>query len=134
MILDTNYLGALKDQQAGALSKAKELEASGEPLRVPTIVGYELFISVGKTTKQVYKEKDRRAYRRLTSSKPKAELTEQIAMRAGILEGQHQRSDEKPNLGAGDAVVAATALSYDEPVVSDDGDFDTVDEVVRVGY
>lgn len=134
MILDTNYLGALKDQHAGALSKAVELEASGEPLRVPTIVGYELFISVGKTGQQRFKEKDRRAYRRLTASKPKVELTEALATRAGVLEGEHQRSDEKPNLGPGNAVVAATALHFDEPVISDDRGFDTVDGVARVGF
>jgi len=134
MILDTNYLGALKDQHPGALSKATELEVSGEPLRIPTVVGYELFISVGKTTQERFKRKDRQAYRRLTASKPKVELSEQIATRAGVLEGEHQRSTEKPNLGPGDAVVAATALLYDEPVVSDDRDFDSVDGVNRIGY
>ncbi|MDZ7747242.1 MAG: PIN domain-containing protein [Halobacteriales archaeon] len=134
MILDTNFLGALKDQHPGALQKSHELELSGEPLRIPTIVSYELFISVGKTGVKKYKQKDRRAYRRLTSSKPKVEITEEIATRAGILEGEHQRSDSKPTLGPGDAIVAATARHYDEPVVSDDGDFDDVDGVERIEY
>ena len=134
MILDTNFLGALKDQHPGARLKAQELELSAEPLRVPTIVAYELFISVRKTGDDVYRQQDRQAYRRLTASKPKAELTEAIATQAGILEGDHQRSDSKPNLGGGDAIIAATAQQYDEPVVSDDTDFDHVDGIERVGY
>ena len=134
MILDTNFLGALKDQPPGARLKAQELEVSNEPLRVPTIVGYELFISVGKTGQEQCKQQDKQAYQRLTSSKPKAELTEVIATQAGILEGEHQRSDSKPTLGPGDAIVAATARHYDEPVISDDCDFDHVDGIERIGY
>lgn len=134
MILDTNFLGALKDQQPAALSTAGELEGSGVPLRVPTAVWFELFIPVGHTTQQRYKTKDQRAYRRLLASKPTVELTRSIAKRAGVLEGTHRRSDSKPKLGPVDAIVASTALELDEPVVSDDDDFDSVDGLERVGY
>lgn len=55
------------------------------------------------------------------------ELTDSIARRAGELEGIHQDSDTKARLGYGDAIVAATALEYEEPVVTTDADFKAVD-------
>lgn len=134
MILDTNFLGALKDQDPGARSRAEKLENSGLPLRVPTIVWFELFIPVGHTTQERHQVADQQAYRRLVASKPMVELTRSIAKRAGVLEGAHRRSDSKPNLGPADAIVASTALEIDEPVVSDDEDFDHVDGLTRVGY
>jgi len=134
VILDTNFLGALKDQDPGALEKAAELEESGVPLRVPTSVWFELFVPIGHTTSEEYEITDQRAYRRLLASKPTVDLTESIATRAGVLEGTHRRSDSKPTLGPADAIVASTALEANEPVVSDDSDFDTVDGLQRVGY
>jgi len=134
MILDTNFLGALKDQNSGARWKADELEASDVPLRVPTVVWFELFIPVGHTSQQRYKIKDQQAYRRLIANKPTVELTRSIAKRAGVLEGEHRQSNDKPKLGPADAIVASTALELNEPVVSDDGDFDDVDGLARVGY
>jgi len=134
MILDTNFLGALKDQDAGALEKAAELERTGVPLRVPTIVWFELFVPIGHTTREEYKITDQRAYRRLLASKPIVDLTESIATRAGVLEGTHRRSDSKPTLGPTDAIVASTGLEKNEAVVSDDRDFDTVDGLQRIRY
>lgn len=126
MILDTTFLGSIKDQNGNALSKARNLESTGRNLKIPTIVIYELFISVGKTDDTKYKIKDQRAYQRLQASKQILELTEPISKTAGILEGTHQRSDSKKDLGPGDAIVAATGIHYNEPVVTDDGDFDDV--------
>lgn len=134
MILDTNFIGALKDQDPGARSKAEELEGSGVPLRVPTVVWFELFIPVGHTNQERYRLEDQHAYRQLVSSKPTVDLTRSIAKRAGVLEGTHRRSDGKPDLGPADAIVASTALEVNEPVVSDDTDFDHVDGLTRIGY
>ena len=134
MILDTNFIGDLKSQNSAARKKAKKLERSDKPLRIPTIVGFELYISVGKVNKTKYIIKDLRAYKRLINNKPSAELTETIGRIAGILEGIHQRSDEKPELGPGDAIVAATGIYYDEPVVTADSDFDDVEGLTVESY
>lgn len=134
MIIDTNFLGALKNQDSGALEKAAELEGSGVPLRVPTIVWFELFVPIGHTTREAYKITDQCAYRRLLASKPTVDLIESIATRAGMLEGAHRRSDSKPTLGPADAIVASTGLEKNEAVVTDDRDFDTVDGLQRIGY
>jgi len=45
----------------------------------------------------------------------------------GLLEGQHLTSHSRPNLGPGDAIVAATGLTPNEAVVTNDTDFETVD-------
>jgi predicted nucleic acid-binding protein len=93
-----------------------------------------MFISIGHTEQRRYKIGDQQAYRRLLASKPTVDLTRSIATRAGVLEGEHRRNDSKPNLGPVDAIVASTALEKNEPVVSDDRDFDSVDGLRRIGY
>lgn len=128
MILDTNYLIALRDSDERAKIKANELEAAGLPLRLPSIVIWELYFGVGAGTDTIANQ---RAYEKLIANKPVASLDGNLARRAGILMGTHRASDRKPNLDPGDSIVAATGLKYDEPVVTNDSDFGSV-EGVRV--
>jgi len=52
---------------------------------------------------------------------PQVDLTEAIAQRAGEIEGEAQANDPNGSgVGAGDAIVAATALELDQPVVTND--------------
>lgn len=124
MILDTNYLIALRDDEEGAKAKATELEASGLPLRLPSIVIWEIYFGVGAGTDTI---PNQRAYEKLTANKPIVPLDGNLARRAGVLMGTHRASDAKPNLDPGDSIVAATGLKYDESVLTDDGDFESVD-------
>ncbi len=124
MILDTEFLAALDDQNSAALQVAREIERSRATARIPTTVVLEWFVSVGKGSDPI---KNQRSFKRLVGSKPVVALNDNIARRAGILEGTHQASDTKPNLGVVDATVAATGLAYNEPVVSTDTDFRHVD-------
>lgn len=68
-----------------------------------------------------------RDYEALVANKPVVPLDENVSRRAGVLEGNHLVSDSKPNLGPTDAIVAATGLTYNEPVVTSDMDFQQVD-------
>ena len=68
-----------------------------------------------------------RRYEALITHKPTIPLDENISRRAGVLEGQHLTSDAKPTLGPGDAIIAATGLVYNEPIVTNNGDFESVD-------
>ena len=122
MILDTDFLVAL-DADDSAVSKALELETADVPLRVPTIVLQELYVAVGAGD---HANRNARKFEALVANKPIVDIDENIARRAGVLEGHHITSDEKPTLGPGDALVAATALQFNEPVVTSDGDFETV--------
>jgi predicted nucleic acid-binding protein len=124
MILDTEFLIELDNQNQDAIEKAASLEKADVPLRVPTIVIQELYVGVGAGSKSF---ENARKYEALMANKPVVDVDGKIARQAGALEGQHITSDTKPELGPGDALVAATGLQYNEPVVTNDTDFTHVD-------
>ena len=64
-------------------------------------------------------------------------MTPRIARRAGRILGQRMAETDEgdgPGIGKGDAVVAATAITRDEPVLAADGHFETVPGVVLEQY
>ncbi|SDF19505.1 PIN domain-containing protein [Halorientalis regularis] len=124
MILDTEFLIELDNRNQNAIERAAELESADVPLRVPTIVVQELYVGVGAGSQSF---ENARQYGALVANKPVVEIDGNIARQAGALEGRHAVSDEKPELGPGDAIVAATGLQYNEPVVTNDGDLTRVD-------
>jgi len=124
MILDTEFLISLRAGESGAVDLAAELEADSVPTRIPTVVVQELYVGVGAGGDAA---ENARAYEALVANKPVVDLDENIARRAGVLEGHHLTSDAKPTLGPGDATVAATGLVFNEPVVTNDVDFEHVD-------
>ena len=104
MILDTQFLGGLVEQWPDARSKAKERDTLRE--------GYD----------------------RLFRACAVVDVDETLARRAGEIRGRHARSDSLSNLDGADSMVAATALAYDESVVSNDGDFGDVDGLAVETY
>lgn len=124
MILDTGFFIALDEGKQSAIDKKDELVGSGLPQRIPSVVIEELYVSVGAGTRSF---QNAEKYEKLMANYPVVPLDENIAKRAGALEGIHAVSDSKTNLGAGDAIVAATALQFNEPVVGEDSDFGDVD-------
>jgi predicted nucleic acid-binding protein len=139
VVLDTQYLISLKeekgrdadDRPTPALDLAAELEAKGEPTRVPAAVVFELYISVRLGSKTIINQ---RAYERLLANKPVVDLDGHLARTAGMLFGEHKASDRRKDLDLGDAVVAAAGLTLNEPVVTNDGDFEDVDGLRVVLY
>jgi len=118
VILDTNFLIALDEGMPSAIEKARGIERQGYPRRVPEIVAYELWVAVGKGTRTAH---NRQKYEQLLDGLPRVTLTAAIAKRAGKIEGETQATDPNGSgIGAADAIVAATALETDEPVVTDD--------------
>lgn len=107
MILDTEFFISLDEDDPDAEQLAAELEASDVPLRVPTVVLHELYISVGLGSTPTENVRTNEA---LVANKPIVDLDANIARRAGTLEGTHRASDSKPTLGAVDAIVASTGL------------------------
>lgn len=117
MILDTSFLIDLQNSVDAAATKARAIERTSQPRRVPHVVLYQLYIGVGKGAQS---EANRERIDRVLSSLPLEPTTAAIARRAGELEGELQRGDE--GVGSVDAIVGATALEYDEPVVTADVD------------
>lgn len=124
MILDTEFLIALDNQEPAAVRTKDALQAAGVPLRIPTVVVQELYVGVGVGGQSFT---NAQKYEALIANMPVVELDANIARQAGALQGLHLASNTKPNLGSADAVIAATGLQYNEPVVTDDGDFEHVD-------
>ena len=124
MILDTEFCISLRVEESAALELVAEIEASGVPTRIPTVVIEELYVGVGAGDDA---NESASAYEALVANKPVVELDENISRRAGVLEGEYLASDSKPTLGPNDSVVAATGLVYNEPVVTNDSDFEHVD-------
>jgi len=131
MILDTEFLISLRAEETAATDLAAELEAAGVPTRVPTVVIQELYVGVGAG---IASEQNAQDYDALVANKPVVPLDKRIARHAGTLEGEHVVSDAKPNLGPGDAIVAATGLVYEEPVVTNDEDFKDIDGLAVKSY
>jgi predicted nucleic acid-binding protein len=125
MIVDTSLLVALDRDDRAAVQRVRQYESAGVPLRVPTAVLMELYVSVGLGTKP---NENAASLEALVANHPIVDLNENVARRAGTLLGLHRASDAKPALGAFDAIVAATGLVFNEAVLSGDTqDFGAVD-------
>ncbi|MFB6232771.1 MAG: PIN domain-containing protein [Haloarculaceae archaeon] len=120
MILDTDFLIAIQTETEGGLELAAEIELQSVPKRIPSIVLQELYGGVGAGDDPTNNVS---TYEGLVENEQIVPLNENIARRAGSLEGRHLVDEEKPNLGPADAIVAATGLVYNEPVVTSDDDF-----------
>lgn len=117
-ILDTNFLIDIDNNRPAALEKAREIEREGRSRRIPRIVMFELWVAVGEGTRT---EHNREKFERLLDGLPQVDLTAPIAKRAGEIEGEAQATDHNDvGVGSADAIIAATALELEEPVVTDD--------------
>jgi tRNA(fMet)-specific endonuclease VapC len=132
MILDTSYIIALDEQNPDAIELSREHDAANLPQRLPATVLSELYVSVGAGK---LPHDNVRAYEELVGNLPLIDTDENIARRAGVIQGEHLASDTKSTLGLADATIAATALVYNEPVVTDDrDDFGSVDGLDVVSW
>lgn len=125
MILDTQFLGSLVEQTPAAKRKAGELDATGVPARIPAMVAWEVHYGISKAPESK-RQTIETAYEKLFRSFPVVEFDDSLARKAGRLRGEHASSDSLPALDGADSAVAATALAFDEPVVSNDADFEDV--------
>lgn len=134
MIVDTSFILDIIDDVAAAVEKERTLDAENVPLVIPTMTVLELYIGVGKVAET---REERRRVEAVLDSYPIAELTPTISRRAGRLLGQRMADADPgdgPGIGKGDAVIAATALERDEPVLAGDRHFETISDVALETY
>lgn len=134
MILDTSYIGDLVAREPGALRHSREMDDSPEPVRLPTAVVWEAFYGLGKMGDPSRTTTLRRKYDEILAGTVSADLSDDVARRAGTLRGKHAASDRLSALDGADSIVAAHGLVHDEPVVGDDEDFEDVDGLNVVTY
>ena len=113
-----------------AITIASDLESTDEPQRVPAQVVYELYVGVGYT-EQTHDEVGK--IQSVLNSRPVVPLTDEIARHAGRIDGQLRREGDR--VGQGDIKIAATALHYNEPVVTGNpSDFNRISDVIVRDY
>ena len=131
MIVDTSFILDVIDDIDAAVAKEETLEAEGVPLVLPTMTVLELYIGVGSVANT---NAERRRVGAVIDSYPVVETTSSIARRAGRLLGERMDGDGGPGIGKGDAEIAATAIERDEPVLTGDSHFETIDGVAVETY
>jgi len=134
VIVDTNYVGALVERDPSALALAREADGSVEPVRLPTAVIWELFYGLGKLEDTEYSSKLRRKYSSITNGMVTAEMDGFVGRRAGELRGKHKASNSLSDLDGADSIVAAHGMVLNEPVATNDSDFQDVEGLDVVTY
>jgi predicted nucleic acid-binding protein len=113
MILDTSFLIDVMNTDDAALGKVDEIEAGGIDQNVPAMTLQELYIGVGASD---LPERERRKIEYVVESRPILPTTEEIARKAGRIDGRLRKRGERIDLG--DATIGATGIVRDEPVIT----------------
>lgn len=130
MILDTAFLLDVRHSNGDAIACARDLEQSPEQLRVSAITMAELQAGVPRAGEPL-DEYDRIV--KVTATKEVVPVTKSIASRGGRLYGEQQNAGQTVELD--DCLIAATALEFEEPVVTRNvSHFDRLDGVLVRGY
>lgn len=124
MIVDTSYILDLLEADQAAFEKGQQLTAENTPLKVPTMTIVELFVGYGATEN----EDEARRVENAILGHPILPLDEHIARKAGWIAGQ-------TGLDYGDAAIGATAIHFDEPVLTANvKDFEKIDDIILETY
>lgn len=125
MILDSSFLIHVMARQDRALRKVDELEERGVPQRVPALSLYELYIGVGRGD---LTERERGKIERVLRPRTVHDVDRNIAASGGEIEGELMAAGER--VGAADALIGATAIRFDEPVLTHNpGHFSRIPDV-----
>ncbi|MEZ3115186.1 PIN domain-containing protein [Halobaculum sp. MBLA0147] len=124
MIVDTSYVLDLLGGNREAFEAGEELVGGAKALKIPTMTIVELFVGYGATGD----EDEAREVENALRGHPVVEMDQLIARRAGTVAG-------RTGLDFGDAVIGATAIQLDEPVLTGNvTDFETIDGVEITTY
>ena len=122
MILDTSFLIDIMNGNPAALSKVDEIESNGIEQVVPAMTLQELYIGVGASE---LPDDERRKIEAVIETRPIIPTSEEIARKAGKIDGQLRKVGQPINIG--DASIGATGIVLDQPVVT--GDFDHFERI-----
>jgi predicted nucleic acid-binding protein len=100
-----------------ALRTVDEIEGDGLEQHVPAMTLQELFIGVGAGD---LPERERHKIEYVVESRPILPTTEEIARKAGRIDGTLRKQDNRIDIG--DATIGATGVVRDEPVVTGNPD------------
>ena len=127
MILDTSFILDLWADQPDAVAKARQIDARGEPVYIPTPVLYELWEGVARS------ERPRAEAAKVTDFAGGHELlpfSEADAREAGLLSGQLSRSGEM--MGTVDVQIAGMAKARAQTLLASDRRFRGLADAIRI--
>jgi len=127
MILDTSFILDLWDEKPDAVAKARQIDARGEPVYIPTPVLYELWEGVARS------ERPRAEAAKVLDFAGGHELlpfSETDAREAGLLSGQLSRSGRM--MGTVDVQIAGMAKARGQTLLSADRRFRALSVEVRI--
>ena len=127
MILDTSFILDLWDEQPDAVAKARQIDARGEPVYIPTPVLYELWEGVARS------ERPRAEAAKVLDFAGGHELlpfSDADAREAGLLSGQLSRSGRM--MGTVDVQIAGMAKARGQTLLSADRRFRALSVEVRI--
>ena len=117
MILDTSFLIDVMNGDRSALAMVDEIECNGIEQVVPAMTLQELYIGVGASD---LPKRERRKIELVVETRPIIPTSEEIARKAGKIDGQLRREGRPINIG--DATIGATGIVRDESVLTGDRD------------
>lgn len=124
-VLDTTFLVAIEKAQPGALARYEELAEGREPVRLPAAAWTEYLSG--------FPPRDRDEARETLEAGVRFEpFTRRLADEAARMQSELMRSGDP--LGWHDLQVAATALRYDEALLSSDTRFEAVPGLALEGH
>ena len=127
MILDTSFILDLWADQPDAVAKARQIDARGEPIYIPTPVLYELWEGVARS------ERPRAEAAKVTDFAGGHELppfSETDAREAGLLSAQLSRSREM--MGTVDVQIAGMAKARAQTLLATDRRFRDLADAIRI--
>jgi len=133
MILDTEFLGSLADQDTAGRESTRPRQPNS-PEAYPDGCSLGEYTGIGNVASEETARRLRARYQRLVAARSVVRLTPDVARRAGMLNGEHMSSDQLSTLDGADSIVAAHGLAHGEPVVSNDTDFQDVRGLSVVTY
>lgn len=117
MILDTSFLIDVMKSERSALAKVDEIEATNTDQVVPAMTLQELYIGVGASKMPI---DERQTIEAVVETRPILATSEEIARKAGRIDGQLRADGRRINVG--DATIGVTGIVRDEPVLTGDPD------------
>lgn len=130
VILDTCFLIDVQDGDGDALRVSTDLETGPHRLRVSAVSLAELQTGVMRVSDSLNSLDE---MVKVTATKDVIPISRSIALRAGRLHGELQNRGEEVDML--DCFIAATALDYEEPVVTRNlSHFERIDGVFVHSY
>lgn len=114
MIVDTNVLIRVMQDDERAKRKIAALEDRRVHLRLSSVSQFELFHSIERVNDPTER---RRIIERVLESKPTYPADDTVMKKAGRIDGR--LTSDGRSIGIGDTIIGATALVHEEPVLTE---------------